>query len=411
MVNANSMKILRIIPSSDPSHGGPIESVFRVGTALSELGHTQDVLTFDAPDAPYVARAPMKIIALGSRRRNAERSDRQHPLWSRFGFTPRAVPWIRRHRTDYDAVVISSLWNFAPVAARWALVNGPTPYVVFPHGMLDPWFNRTQPAKAALKQAMWVLNEGPLLNGAYRVLFTSEEERRRAENVFRPYRLRGEVIAYGTADSGLGDPTKEAAAFRMAVPTLKGRKFLLFLSRIHAKKGCEILVNAFADLATDMPCVDLVMAGPDQTGLRAKLQELSAQRGVADRIHWPGMLQGDAKWGAFRAADAFVLPSHQENFGIVVAEALACGRPVLLSDKVNIWREVVKDGAGLVSVDNADGVRNLLYQWLALEPEQRAMMGKSARACFLQRFDVRHAARDLERVLLKAIVEKGRRLA
>ncbi|MFN6996501.1 MAG: glycosyltransferase, partial [Aquincola tertiaricarbonis] len=114
---------------------------------------------------------------------------------------------------------------------------------------------------------------------------------------------------------------------------------------------------------------------------------------------WPGMLQGDLKWGAFHAAEAFVLPSHQENFGIAVAEALGCGVPVLISDKVNIWREIEADGAGLVAPDTAEGTAQLLQRWLALSSAERAAMRDRARGCFAQRFTVEAMADSLLSVL------------
>src|SRR6202043_4224766 len=116
--------------------------------------------------------------------------------------------------------------------------------------------------------------------------------------------------------------------------------------------------------------------------VQASLQALAGRLGVADRIHWPGMLLGDAKWGAFRAAEAFVLPSHQENFGIAVAEALACGRPVLLSDKVNIAEEIAEDGAGLMELDTAGGTERLLTRWIEMPAAERQAMGVRASECF-----------------------------
>ena len=101
------------------------------------------------------------------------------------------------------------------------------------------------------------------------------------------------------------------------------------------------------------------------------------------------------KWGAFYASDAFVLPSHHENFGIAVAEALACGLPVLISDKVNIWREIEADGAGLVNPDTADGTEKSLRQWLALDVEGRRKMAQQARATFERRFTVDVMANSL----------------
>jgi glycosyltransferase involved in cell wall biosynthesis len=115
------------------------------------------------------------------------------------------------------------------------------------------------------------------------------------------------------------------------------------------------------------------------------------------------MLTGDAKWGAFRAAEAFVLPSHQENFGIVVAEALACGKPVLITNKVNIWHEVEAAGAGLVADDDTPGIASLLRRFLCMSEADRAKMGEAARRCFERNFDVRAAALSLADALWRAV--------
>ncbi|MFK4489224.1 glycosyltransferase involved in cell wall biosynthesis [Bradyrhizobium sp. USDA 336] len=175
---------------------------------------------------------------------------------------------------------------------------------------------------------------------------------------------------------------------------------MLFLSRIHPKKGCDILIEAFAKLATHDPELQLVMAGPDQIGMKANLATRAAQLGIADRVHWTGMLKGDEKWGAFHACEAFVLPSHSENFGIVVAEALACGKPVLITNKINIWREIEQDGAGLVANDTEEGITKLLKDFSKLRPERREQIGKAARQLFLNRFDLRkNQSRLLELIL------------
>ena len=129
------------------------------------------------------------------------------------------------------------------------------------------------------------------------------------------------------------------------------------------------------------------MAGPDEVGLTPKLQALAVEQGVADRVIWPGMLAGDAKWGAFRAAEAFVLPSHQENFGIAVAEALSCGTPVLISTEVNIHGDVSACGAGQVEPDTLGGTEALLRRWAAVTPEERVEMRERALLCWRSRFD------------------------
>jgi glycosyltransferase involved in cell wall biosynthesis len=106
-------------------------------------------------------------------------------------------------------------------------------------------------------------------------------------------------------------------------------------------------------------------------------------------------VKGDAKWGALYACDAFVLPSHQENFGIAVAEALACAKPVLISDKVNIWRELAKDSCGLIKPDTLSGTTELLNGWLALKTADRAAMAVQARQTFDKRYTIQASANAL----------------
>jgi len=143
------------------------------------------------------------------------------------------------------------------------------------------------------------------------------------------------------------------------------------------------------------------MAGPDPQNWRDDLIRPAETASVADRIHWPGMLRGDAKWGAFYSSEAFILPSHQENFGIAVAEGLACSKPVLLSDKVNIAPDIASDGAGLMESDTEVGTSRLLEDWIALSPSEREAMSIRALECFHRRYDMRENAKTVLRLFEK----------
>ena len=390
------MKVLHIIPSVDPTHGGPIEGVRRIGHVFEEMGVTQELLTLDPPDAPYVQDYPRKVYPMG--RRSGDGNDPVSRIRRWMRRSPEALAWAREHVRDYDAVVVNSLWNYSTRLARLALVGSGVPYVVYPHGMLDPWFRQRYPAKHAAKQLLWWFNEGVLLRHADAVLFTCEEERLLARTTFIPYRANERVVAYGAAAPPPADPA-QVAEFRAMMPALGERRYLLFMSRIHEKKGCDLLIEAFAGAAAADPGLDLVMAGPDQTGWRATLASRASALGVAGRIHWPGMVSGPAKYGAFRGAEAFILPSHQENFGIVVAEALACRCPVLISDKVNIWREIAEAGAGLVEPDTLAGTQALLTRFMAQSESERAAIRDCAEALYQARFNMAEGARNLARIL------------
>jgi glycosyltransferase involved in cell wall biosynthesis len=261
-------------------------------------------------------------------------------------------------------------------------------------GPNDRWFSRRYPFKHVAKQVFWTLAEGRVLRDAEAVLFTCEEERLRSRDVFKGHSYHERVIRLGTADLA-GDAETQKTSFISSFPQLRHRRFLLFLGRIHPKKGCDLLIQAFAEIAQALPPdLDLVIAGPDQVGWKSQLQSFTQSLGIAGRVHWPGMLKGNVKWGAYRSAEALILPSHQENFGFVVAEALACSTPVLISDKVNIWREIESSRSGFVHPDTVAGIRSLITGFLELSESERLDIRCTARLAFLKYFDVEQTARE-----------------
>ncbi len=391
------IKLLHIIGSVNPSAGGPIEAILRLHDVTREA-ITHEIASLDKPGAEFLADFQIKTYALGNVPRN-------HASWTkplaRYGYTPHAIPWLKEHVRDYDCVVVHGLWNYSKFVAARVLPGGKTPYVVFPHGMLDPWFQQRYPLKRIAKQFSWLVCEGRLLAGARTVLFTAEEEKLRARGAFWGYSYKEGIVGLGAEDPPVASGQEEA--FRAAVPSLGQRRYILFLSRIHPKKGCDLLLNAFASHASQHPDVDLVVAGPDQVNLGTSLKKFAEEQGIASRVHWPGMLTGAAKWGAYRAADAFILPSHQENFGIVVAEAAACRTPVLITNKVNIWREIESSGAGFVESDDLPGTQRLLERFFALDAAAADSMKSSARVCFEKHFDMKRSGQEFLQAIQKAV--------
>ena len=375
------MKILHVLSSADPGVGGPLEGVRQRGIRLQQLGHSVEVVTLDDPNLDFLKVFPLTVHALG-------------PASGSYRYTSRLVPWLKENARRYDAVIVNGLWQYNSFGAWRALKGMGVPYFVFTHGMLDPWFKRAYPLKHLKKWLYWPWGDYRVLRDARAVLFTSEEERLQASRSFWLYRAKERVIAYGTSTPPNGaEELRER--FLAAHPSLRDRRIILFLSRIHEKKGCDLLIRAFARAALADHALRLVIAGPDQTGWVSRLTDLAREMNISDRILWPGMLQNEMKWGAFYSAEAFILPSHQENFGIAVAEALGCGLPVLISDKVNIWREVQSAGAGLVAPDTLEGTSQLLSTWLTLTADQRRVMGSRARELFHQRYTVDAMAQDL----------------
>ncbi len=387
------MRILHIISSVDPRGGGPIAGVFSSSEVWFRHGHERHILSLDPPDAAYVVNSSVPMFAAGVGGR-LYRSLRGFLPWLRYGYTPYLKSWLKSYAHNYDAVIVNGLWNYASFGSWRALRRLDRPYFVFTHGMLDPWFNKAYPTKTIFKTLFWKLFEHKVLRDAAGVMFTCEEERELAPQSFSPYAAKEFVVGYGARDVG-GDAAAQKAAFFAIVPQARERKTILFLSRIHQKKGVDLLIEAFARHASAFPEFDLVIAGPDQTGWQSELQQLATTLNIADRVFWPGMLSGDAKWGAFRAAEFFVLPSHQENFGIVVAEAMALSTPVLITNKVNIWREIETDGAGIVVADELEAIANGLREMCALSAQQRRAIGDKARQCFLARYNLEDNAMQL----------------
>ncbi len=381
--NPPSMKLLRVIASLDPATGGPVAGLRAFTPELERLGHPTEFLTLDPPGSPFF-EAGTRAAALGPS--------------SIPGTADRLRSWLRQNLPRFDAVIVHGLWQNLGRAVRAAsLRSGGPPYFVMPHGMLDPALRSRYPLKHFKKRVYWQFFERRILRDARAVLFTCEEERRLARQSFPAYQCREAVISYGTGGP-VGDPSRWAAAWAERCPALAGRRFLVFLGRIHSKKGVELLLHAFGRVARESTAAPgglphLAIAGPcsDDSYIRG-LRGLAQRHGIEGLVHWPGMLSGDVKWGALSGAEAFVLPSYQENFGLAVVEALACGCPVLLSDRVNIWRELVDDQTALVEPPNEAGVFRLLQRWIALPSEARQALGSAARASYAKRFEISRAA-------------------
>lgn len=375
------MRILHMIDSFSPAAGGPPEALRQLIRAEHACGTKVEAVCLDDPEAGFLRGIGCPVHALNQ------------SYLGRFAFSPRLWRWLHANACRYDAIVMNGVWSFPGLALCFAARRACTPYGIFPHGALDPWFNRKYPLKYLKKLLYWPVQYS-VLRHALAVFFTTRTEQNLARTSFWPSRWNGVVVPYGIddpetlADGGQG----QIEEFYRRLPVLRRRRFLLFLGRIHEKKGCDLLIEAFARSAGASSDVDLVIAGPDQMGMQDRLQRLVGELGIAARVHWPGMISGDVKWGALRACDALVLPSHQENLGIAVVEALAIGRPVLVSYQVNLWPEISEDGVGLAEDDTLAGTERLLRRWFALPAAERTAMAARAKPCFAARFSMKQAA-------------------
>ncbi|HEX5235639.1 MAG TPA: glycosyltransferase [Silvibacterium sp.] len=370
------MQILHVIPTLAPASGGPAEALRQLARAYAEIGIQAEIACQDRPDSPWIGSFAAPVHTFEGQR-------------GVYGYSPPLRKWLAANVARYDGVVVHGVWTYAGLAGARA-AHGRVPYAVFTHGMLDPWFRRRYRLKHMKKYLYWPV-QYPVLRDARAVLFTTQLESELALRSFWPNKWIARIVPYGT-NPPPRNVEAQKRAFQDALPQLGRRRFLLFLSRIHEKKGCDLLIEAFASVAPRHREVDLVIAGPDKDGLQARLAAMAQDFGIVERLHWPGMLTGDAKWGALRSCEAMILPSHQENFGVVVAEALACGRPTLISNQVNVWPQVEQDHTGLVEPDTLDGTRSLLARWFDLTDLEKTAMQERAVPSFQRRYSMQNCA-------------------
>lgn len=373
------MKVLHLIWSLSPAGGGPPEAVKQLITAYHIAGHSVEVACADLPGEAYL-NLSCPVHALGP------------SSWGKYTYAPKLADWLDQNVARFDAVIVNGIWTYLGIAAARACKKHNRPYGIFVHGALDPWFKKRYPLKHLKKCFYWPFQYANLRD-AKAVFFTTETERILARESFKPNKWNEVVVPYGIGDPVASEtPEHEAqqqiAQFRQSVPGLGDSPYLVYLSRIHEKKGCDLLVSAFAAISREHPDLHLVMVGPGDAHLLHKLQDSVQTHGLGERVHWPGTLRGALKWGALRGSEAFVLPSHQENFGIAVVEALAVGCAVLISNQVNIWDEIEADAVGLVDSDTVEGAERLLRHWFALSIQDRAAMRGRARQSFLKRYAI-----------------------
>lgn len=388
------MKILRVINSMNPAHGGPSQGIRNSIPQFLKMGHETDVLCLDDPHhSEFLNNDDFKTVALG-------------PTVTPWHYAAALKPWLIGNLKRYDVVIVHGLWLYHSYAVYKAIQHlknkgMKTPrWYVMPHGMLDPYFQLAEDRKlkAWRNKIFWKFFDSHVVNNADAMIFTCEEELLLARTTFKNYFPKSEInVGYGVQN-----PEKFlencGTEWEEAFPELKDKKYFLFLSRVHSKKGVDLLLKGFEHaFSNSKEDSQLVIAGPGMESDFGNiiLEMVSRSEFLNEHVHFTGMLQGNLKWGAFKHCEAFVLPSHQENFGIAVVESLACAKPVLISNKVNIWREIADDNAGIVSNDDINGVILLFKQWQELNNEQKQVLSENAAMCFKSRFTIEQACKQM----------------
>lgn len=380
------IKILHVIAEMDPQLGGVCKAVRTIINGMAHHNNiVNEVLSTDDPKSNFLKNDNFTVHALGK-------------VENAWGYHKNMTDWLKNNASGFHHIIIHGLWLYPSYSVFKAIknLNAPPKYHSMPHGMLDPYFQKAsgRKFKAIRNYIYWKFVESKVINNADTLLFTCEEERHLANSSFKPYRPKNEhIIGMGVEEPPVYNSEMKEAFFK-ACPAIKNKSFLLFLSRIHEKKGVIMLLDAYLQFLKEFEKKELsglpvlVIAGPGMDSPYGTLIQNKLQKNpiLKDMVFFPGMIQDEEKWGAFYHCDAFILPSHQENFGIAVVEALACSKPVLISNQVNIWREIAQDKAGFVEEDTVEGTLKLLNNWY--EASNKNSYDNNALSCYTKNYSM-----------------------
>lgn len=351
------MRVLHVISGIDPRLGGPPRALAGLVGGQLQAGLQVGVLatwTEDGQDRSLVdgmAQQGAQLHLVGP----AVGRLKKHPQLGMI--TDRAV-------AAADVVHIHTLWEEIQHRAAAAARRHRKPYIIRPCGMLDPWSLRQSWLVKKLYM-LWRLQGD--LNAAAALHFTTTTEC----DLTRPLHLRAPTIVEPNGVSlDEFQNLPEPGGFRRRHPEIGDRPLIVFLSRLHHKKGLDLLIPAFARCGVADAVLALV--GPAVEGYLPQVQAMAREHGVRDRVVFTGMLNGMDRVEALVDADLYCLPSYQENFGIAVVEALAAGTPVVISDQVNIHHEVAAAGVGGVTPTRVEPLAEQLRQWLTDKPRRDA---------------------------------------
>jgi glycosyltransferase involved in cell wall biosynthesis len=377
------LRILHVIPSLAARDGGPAKAAVEMCRELLRHGEDVELYTTNVDGNGYLDVPLARPVAV----RGVPVTYFPVLANNYFKISPQIALALKAAVRRFDVVHINSLYQFPSTVAAYYCCRYGVPYIIRPHGTLDPFlFGRHRPRKWLYE----VLVERRNLRGAAAVHFTTAEELELASSLGLYF--RGIVAPLGVDFEAAPDDWERLV--NTTWPELAGKEVVLFLSRINFKKGLDVLAQAFGRIRRERKDVQLVIAGPDNEGYAAKVREWLKAEGCLSSVTFTGMVQGSLKAALLKQAQLFVLPSYTENFGIVVVEAMGAGLPVVISNKVNIWREVNDAGAGVVVNTDPAQVAEVILKLLA-DPTHGRELGERGYRLAHEHFSWESAGRQL----------------
>ena len=372
------MKILHVIATIAPHYGGPSNVVRLLSAQQVKNGHEVTICTtnLDFPRGTLHVPTHEPVTDQGVTFWFHKLSP--GPLY----FSWSLASWLIRHLRTFEILHVHGLYRFPPTFAAALARYQNIPYLIQPHGALDPFLYQRSDYSLVLKRGYERLFDFPNMNGAQAIHYTSEEERERTR--FLSFRAPSVVVSNGL-DWADFEKLPEPNLFRTRLGVGRDQPLVLFLGRLNFKKGLDLLIPAFAKTARELSEAVLVIVGPDNEGLGKQVRQWCREHQILERVLLVDHIPSEETRQAYVDADVFVLPSYTENFGMTVVEAMACQCPVVVSDQVNIWEAVDGAGAGLVTSLDVDSIGQAMTRILQ-DRDLAKKMGSAGRSLVKERF-------------------------
>lgn len=384
------MNILHVISTMSNRYGGPVSVLRSLSKEQARRGHNVTICTtnLDYPRGILDVRTDVGI------------SENGVVIWYHaLDFRPLHVSidfarWLLRNINDYDIVHVHGLYRFTPTFGAAVARRMGVPYLIKPHGSLDPYMYKQSAYSVSLKRLYERLFDFPNLNRAGAIQFTSDEEAQRA--AFLGLSAPPVVVRSGI-DWTEYSVLPRRGVFRRGLGIRPEQPLILFLGRLNFKKGLDVLVPAFSEVIKRLPDARLAIVGPDNEGLGDEVRRWCANSGVQQNVVFVDHISGEETRQAYVDADVFALTSYTENTGMTVVEAMACACPVVISDQVNIWPVIKEAGAGFVVPLDIQQISEALANVLR-NKDLAARMASAGRVLAEERFSWDRIVEQLDHV-------------
>lgn len=382
------MKILVTAAGIGPETGGARTGILNICRSLNQRGHEVTLFTTRVKSEAVFDDNAMNFAEEEGFKINYYSAD--YILFGNVLSIPFARA-IKREVSQSDIVLIHGLYQFTSTTTAFYCRKYKVPYVLRPHGTLDPFLVYRR--RCLLKMAYLFFFEKRNFIRAAAIQYSSEMEQKMTER-FISKSAQAIIISEGINLERF-DHVVYRGRYRSIHPELENKIIVLFLGRFHQKKGIELLIEAFVRVVSQTCHAHLILAGSGDKSYTEKIMSKIERSGIFQYITVTGHLSNEEKNDILADADIFALPSYGENFGLAVVEAMACGLPVVISDKVGIWREVAEGGAGLVAPCDSDKIADSLKELLN-NPGLRSKLGQQGRKLAKSRFSMDEMARRME---------------